>query len=187
MKRIDALKQKAFKEGEFDGFLVFNSANLIYLTGFSGASALLTLKNGESRIYVYSVNHAHAKAELPEIRIEVVKHKEKLMAEIAKKAKALAIKRLAVDSLNVESWRTITKFIGKEKMLDVDESILRAFRMVKDENEIELMHKAAELTSEGMRIAREVVVSGMKEYEVAAEIEYAMRKKALLALLSKRL
>jgi Xaa-Pro dipeptidase len=34
----------------------------------------------------------------------------------------------------------------------------------------------ARLASEGMRVACEVVAAGVKEYEVAAEIEYAMRK-----------
>jgi Xaa-Pro dipeptidase len=39
------------------------------------------------------------------------------------------------------------------------------------------MRKAGELTSEGMKAAYEVLASGMKEYEVAAEIEYAMRQR----------
>jgi Xaa-Pro dipeptidase len=81
-----------------------------------------------------------------------------------------------VDVLNIESWRALSKFLGGENMLAVDSGFLRELRKVKDENEIELMRKAGELTSEGMRVAREVVAAGVKEYEVAAEIEYAMRK-----------
>jgi Xaa-Pro dipeptidase len=98
------------------------------------------------------------------------------MAKIAKQTSAFEIKRLAVDVLNIESWRALSKFLGGEKMLAVDSGFLRGLRKVKDENEIELMRKAGELTSEGMRVAREVVAAGMKEHEVAAEIEYAMRK-----------
>jgi Xaa-Pro aminopeptidase len=176
LKRIDALKQRAVKEGKFDGFLIFNSANLIYLTGFCGASALLIPADGESRAYVYGVNHAHAKAELNEFRVELVKRNENLMAKIAKQAEALAIKRLAVDALNVESWRALAESLGDEKNLAADNGFIQALRRVKDENEIELLRKAAELTSEGMRVAYETVAAGMKEYEVAAEIEYAMRK-----------
>jgi Xaa-Pro dipeptidase len=176
LNRIDSLKQAAFKEGKFDGFLIFNSANLIYLTGFSGASALLIPKDGESTVYVYNVNYEQAKAEGKAFRVELVKRNENLMAKIAKQTSAFEIKRLAVDVLNIESWRALSKFLGGEKMLAVDSGFLRELRKVKDENEIELMRKAAELTSEGMRVAREVVAAGVKEYEVAAEIEYAMRK-----------
>jgi Xaa-Pro dipeptidase len=176
LKRIDALKQKAFKEGKFDGFLIFNSTNLTYLTGFSGASALLIPKNGENIVYVYGVNYAHAKAELSEVIVELVKRHENMMAKIAKQAKAFKIEKLAVDALNIESWRALAKSLGGEKRLAADNSFLRELRQVKDEKEAELMRKAAELTSEGMRVAYETVTPGIREYEVAAEIEYAMRK-----------
>jgi len=176
LKKVDALKQRAFKEG-IDGFLIFNSANLIYLTGFSGASALLIPKNDESIVYVYGVNYAHAKAELSGFMVELVKRGENLMAKIAKQAAAFKIEKLAVDALNIESWRALAKSLGGEKMLAADNSFIRELRKVKDEKEIELMRKAAELTSEGMRIAYETVALGVREYEVAAEIEYAMRKR----------
>jgi Xaa-Pro dipeptidase len=176
MKRIDALKQVAFEKAKVDGFLVFNSANLVYLTGFSGASALLIPKNGESRVYVYGVNYAQAKAELSEFTVDLVQHGENLMDKIAKQTTAFKMRKLAVDALNVESWRTLIKALGGEKTLEVDNGVIRELRKVKDQEEIELMRKAAELTSEGMRVAYEVVAAGVREYEVAAEIEYAMRK-----------
>jgi Xaa-Pro aminopeptidase len=176
MKRTEALKKVAFEKGNVDGFIVFNGANLTWLTGFSGASALLIPKNGESRVYVYGVYYAHAKAELSGFTVELVKHGENLMEKIAKQAKTSNIGKLAVDSLNVESWRTLTKALGSEKTLEVDNSFIRELRKVKDQAEIKLMRKAAELTSEGMRVAYETVAPDVREYEVAAEIEYAMRK-----------
>jgi Xaa-Pro aminopeptidase len=176
MQRIKALKQNAFEEDKIDGLLVFNSANLTWLTGFCGAAALLIPRNDESVVYVHGVNHAQAKAELSGFRVELVKHGEKLMDKIAEHASALHIRRLSADALNVESWRSLSKLLGSEKTLEVDGGFLREYRKVKDETEIELMRKAGELTSEGMRIAAEVVAAGVKEYEVAAEIEYAMRK-----------
>jgi Xaa-Pro dipeptidase len=175
LKRIDALKHEALEDGKFDGFLIFNSANLTYLTGFSGASALLIPKSGESRVYVYGVNYAQAEAELGDFRVDLVKRGESLMGKIAE-ASALEIKRLAVDASSLEGWRALSEALGGEKKVEVDSSCLQELRKVKDESEIELLRKAAELTSEGMRVAREVVAAGVKEYEVAAEIEYAMRK-----------
>ena len=176
MTRIETLKRIAFEKAKFDGFIIFNSANLTYLTGFSGASALLIPKNGESTVYVYGVNYAHAKAELSGFTVDLVKHGENVMAKIAKHAEAFKIKKLAVDALNTESWHALSKALGDEKMLVADNSFVQELRKVKDEKEIRLMRKAGELTSEGMRVAYETVAAGMKEYAVAAEIEYAMRK-----------
>jgi Xaa-Pro aminopeptidase len=177
LNRIDALKKAAFKDGNLDGLLVFNDSNLIYFTGFSGLSALLIPKNGESTVYVYGVNYEHAKAEGNGFRVELVKRDENLMVKIAKQVEGFEIRKLVVDALNVESWRVLAESIGGEKRLKADSSFIRELRKVKDEEEIGSMRKAAELTSEGMRVAYEAVAPGLKEYEVAAEIEYAMRKR----------
>jgi Xaa-Pro aminopeptidase len=177
LKRIDALKQAAFEDRGFDGFIVFNSANQTWLTGFSSASALLIPKKGESKVYVYSVNYAQARAEISGVIVELVEHGEKLMEKIAKQASVMGIKRLAVDTLNIESWRSLSKALGSGKALEVNNLCLQELRKVKEKNEIQLLRRAAELTSEGMRVAREAVAAGVKEYQVAAEIEYAMRKR----------
>ena len=176
LKRIDALKQVAFEKSGFDGFIVINSANQTWLTGFSSASALLIPKNGESKVYVHGVNYAQAQAEMGEVKVELVQRGEKLTEKIAKQASALGIKKLAVDPLDIEDWRSLSKALGGGKTLEVDNRCLQELRKIKDKNEIQLLRRAAKLTSEGMRVASEVVASGMKEYEVAAEIEYAMRK-----------
>lgn len=176
MKRINSLKQAAFRKDGFNGFLILNSANLTYFTGFAGASALLIPENGESTAYVYGVNFAHAKAELNSVKVEPVERGENLMGKIAKQTKAFKIRKLAVDALNIENWHALTRALCSEKMLVADPSFIRELREVKDAEEIKLMRKAAELTSEGMRVARETVAAGIREYKVAAEIEYAMRK-----------
>jgi Xaa-Pro aminopeptidase len=176
LKRINALKQAAFRKGGFNGFLIFNAANLTYFTSFPGASALLIPEKGESISYVYGVNYAQAKTELAEFKVELVNRGENLMDKIAKQAKAFKIGMLAVDALNSESWHALARGLGDEKKLATDPRFIRELRKVKDAEEIELMRKAAELTSEGMRVARKTVVAGVREYEVAAEIEYAMRK-----------
>jgi Xaa-Pro dipeptidase len=177
MKRIGALKQSAFEEKGFDGFLIFNSANLLYFAGFPGAVSLLIPRDGESTIYVYGVNYEQAKAEGKGFRVELVKRDENLMAKVAEKAKDYKIKKLAVDALGIESWRTLAKAMGSEEILEVNSSFIQELRKVKDEKEIKLMRKAGELTSEGVKTAYEVLAPDMKEYEVAAEIEYAMRKR----------
>ena len=177
LKRVEALRRLAFEEKGFDGFLIANEANLLYFTGFPGATCLLIPKDGESIIYVYSVNYEQAKAEGKSFKVELVERGEKLMEKIAAQVKDFKTKKLAVDTLNFENYRNLTKGLKGETKLKMQNKLVWELRKVKDEKELELMRKAGELTSEGVKVAYEAIKPGIREYEVAAEIEYAMRRK----------
>jgi Xaa-Pro aminopeptidase len=177
MTRIDALKKTAFNANGFDGYLIFNSVNQQYFLGFPGTTALLVPSEGESTVYVYGVNYEQAKAQGSGFKVELVKADENLMAKIAKQAADCKVRKLAVDALGVESWLSLTKELPNQTTLEVNSGYVAALRAVKDKQEIEFMRKAGELTSEGMKAAYESVKPGAKEFEVAAEIEYAMRKR----------
>ncbi|MDH5787690.1 MAG: Xaa-Pro peptidase family protein, partial [Candidatus Bathyarchaeota archaeon] len=177
MKRVEALKQTAFEKKSFDGFLITNEANMLYFAGFPGATCIVIPKKGESTIYVYNVNYEQAKAEGKGFKVELVKRGESLMTKIAKDAKASKIKKLAVDTLNFESYRKLARELKGKTRLKAQNNLVWELRKVKDEKELELMRKAGKLTCEGMKTAYEVIKPGTKEYEVAAEIEYAMRRK----------
>ena len=96
------------------------------------------------------------------------------MEKIAKQASA---KKCAIDSLPIESWRALAKAIGGEEKLEQVNTLILKLRSVKDEQEIQLIREACNLASVGMKVASEVVQPGVKEKDVAAEVEYAMRKK----------
>jgi len=177
LKRIEALKRIAFEKRDFDGFLIANEANLLYFASFPGATCLLMSKNSQNVIYVYSVNYEQAKAEGKGFKVELVKRDENLMGKIATQIKAYKIKKLAADMLNVENYRNLAKGLRGETKLRMQDKLVWELRKVKDEEELELMRKAGELTSEGMKVAYEVIKPGIKEYEAAAEVEYAMRRK----------
>ncbi len=176
MQRVAALRQVAFEKSNFDGYLVFNPSNLIYFTGVPGTTALLIPKDGEPRLYVYSVNYEQAKQEAKDFNVELIGLSENLMEKIAKHAQQFGISNLAIDSLGMEGWRKLAKPARGKIKLKMKPNFVSQLRAIKDETETMLIRKACELTSLGTKIAYEVISAGMKEYEVAAEIEYAMRK-----------
>ena len=176
MQRLAALKRAAFDEAKFDGFLIFNPSNLIYFTGFPGNAALLVPRDGEATIHVYSVNYEQARVGGKGFRVEQVKRGEDLMTKIATQVKEAGVKNLALDVLGIEGWRSLKKKTGGEVRLKVKPMFVSQLRAVKDQAEIVLMREAGELTSLGMETAYEVLRAGLSEIEVAAEIEYAMRK-----------
>ena len=176
LKRINILKQKAFEEKGFDGFLIANEANMLYFAGFPGTSCLLIPLDGENTLYVYNVNYEQAKAEGKDFRIELVKRSENLMARVASQIKEFGIKKLAFDTLTIENYRGLVKELKGKVKPKPQGKLVWEIRKVKDDEELKLMRKAGELTSKGMKVAYEIIQPGMREYEVAAEIEYVMRK-----------
>jgi len=181
LKRLEALRQLVFEKKDFDAFLVTNGANLLYFAGFPGTACILVPKKGESTIYVYSVNYEQAKAEAKEFKVELVKTGEDLATKISKKVKASKTKKLGLDTItgvpSVADYLKLTNVLRGIAEIKIDNEPVRTLRKVKDEEEIKLMRKAGELTSEGMKAAYEAIKPGVREYEVASEIEYAMRKK----------
>jgi len=171
------LKKNAFSRNGFDGYLIFDNTNMLYFLGFPGTSSLLIPRDGENTIYVYGVNYEQAKAEGKGFKVELVRGDENLLVKIAKQARNYRIRRLAVDALGAETWRSLTRELASDTTAEINNGYVQALRAVKDEHEIGYMRKAGQLTSEGMVAAYDAVKPGAKEYEVAAEIEYAMRKR----------
>ena len=175
LTRIDKLKKTAFSGNGFDGYLIFNSINQLYFLGFPGTSALLVPAEGECTVFVYGVNYEQTKAMGRGCRVDLVKADESLIANIAHQAADYKVQKLAVDALGVESWGALTKELPNQTTLEVNNSYLQALRAVKDKQEIQLMRKAGEITSEGMKAAYETIKPGVRQCEVAGAIEHAMR------------
>ncbi len=175
MNKINTLQQSTLKD-KLDAFLILNSFNLTYLTNFSGATALLIPKCGEGILYVSAVNYEQAKAETKGITVELLKRGENLMEKIGSRAALGKPTKLAVDSVAIEGWRALAKAVGGEENLEPLGSVVREMRKVKDKDEIQLIREACNLANIGMQTASQTIRPGIKEKEVAAEVEYAMRK-----------
>ncbi len=67
------------------------------------------------------------------------------------------------------------KIHARKKVVDVHQLIMK-LRMFKDEREVEYIKKAGEIAVIGMKAALDAIKDGVKEYEIAAEAEYKMKK-----------
>ena len=172
MNRTNALKQEATKQGKPSNFLIFNPSNIIYFSNFSGATALLIPEKGENILYVSGVNYEQAKEETKGLTVELLNRGENLMEKIAAQ---IPSQKFSVDTLPVESWRALAKAVGGEEKLESANNLLRDLRKIKDEKEIELIRQASKIADVGIKAAAETIHPGIKEKEVAAEVEYAMR------------
>jgi len=172
--RVEALK-KGLEKKRLDGYVVANETNIFYLTNALGAARLLVPAQGENVLYVYGVNYEAAKAEAKNCRVELVKRGEDADKKAAEQAKKLKLKRVGFDALDVTFYLKLKKELKGTRLKPLSQ-LVWDLRKVKDATELEYMRKAAELTDKGVEAALEAIKPGRREYEVAAEIEYAMRK-----------
>lgn len=172
MNRTAALKQASAEQGKPSSFVIFNQPNLTYFTNFAAATALYIPEQGDATLYVSTVNYEQAKAEAKGVTVELLNRGENLMEKIAQQTP----KKLGVDTLPIESWRALAKAVGGEEKLEPINSLVRELRSVKDYEEIKLIREACRIAGIGMQTAKEIIGVGLKEKDVAAEIEYAMRR-----------
>jgi Xaa-Pro dipeptidase len=172
--RIKALKD-SFRKKRMDGYLVAGEISIFYFTNTLGAARLLIPAEGESLLYVYGVNYEEAKETARECQVKLVKRGEDADRKVAEQIRKLKLKNVGFDNLEASIYLKLEKATKGIRLKGMSQLVWE-LRKVKDETELGYIRKAAEITNEGMKRAAEVIDQGMREYEVAAEIEYAMRK-----------
>jgi len=172
--RIQALK-KSFEADEIDCFIVANETNMLYFTDFLGGTMLLAPKTDENVLFVYGTNYEAAKAEAKNCRVRLLKRKEEVLSKVAEEIKNLKPECVGFDAFEASLYLKMKKALKGIK-LESKDKLVWELRRIKDETELGKMRKAAQLTDEGVKVAVETIKSGIREYEVAAEIEYAMRR-----------
>lgn len=171
--RIKALKA-LFKE-DVDGYIITNQINMLYFSDFFGAAVILVPSEDEGILYVHSVNFEAAKAQAKNCRVELVKRGEDPLKRVAEQVRSLRLEKLGFDTMSVQTHQKLNETLKNNANLEAKSEYAWNLRSVKDNNELKRMRKAAELTIEGIQTACEIIKPGIREYQVAAEMEYTMR------------
>jgi len=173
-KRVKKLKDNVAEMG-FDAILVNDEKNIYYLSGFPWGAKLLIPVEEESILFVYSVNYEAARSLARNVIVELVEVGEKIERKVLDAILKRRFKSIGFDKMDVAEYQRIKDSLGKVRF-ELLGDIIWSLRKVKDEIELALIRRAAELTSCGMKRALEVIKPGMRVWEVAAEAEYEMRK-----------
>mgnify|MGYP001025888692 FL=1 len=172
--RIKALRG-SFESENLDGYLVSNGISIRYFTGFLGGSRLLVAKDGIETLYVSMVNYEAAKEYVKDVDVELVKMDEDVDKKIIERIKQLRLRCFGFDSMDASVYLKFKESLESAEIKPMN-SLVWSLRKVKDEEDLKFIKKAADLTSLGMKRAYEVIKPGLKEQELASEIEYTMRR-----------
>lgn len=153
----------------FNAYICANESNVFYFTGLPGPATLLIRQDGSATLYVSPMNYGLAEREASEY-VEIVKLKmgaapEALLAEILSQLGGM----VGIDNLDVETYRKIGGLIGGVD-LRPQSRLVWDMRMSKDSYEVEVIREACSISDRVMRSASDLLVPGIRESEVKAEL-----------------
>ena len=169
--------QSLLRQRGLNSLLVTNPVNWFYLTGFSGESGALLVEPNRLTLVTDGRFTEQARDETP--FLSVVLQKDGLWKTCGGLLERRKRRNVGFDSaqMTVSQLGGLRKATGAGIRLQEAPGLVEALRGVKDPRELALMRKAAVLASEVVEAAIGLLKPGIREFEVAAEIEYQMRRR----------
>lgn len=172
--------QDVLARHRLDALLITHSPNIRYLCGFTGSSATLLITKSKSIFFTDGRYTEQARAEVEGSKVVIVR-KAPLAAAggwLAGNAKKLQVRTLGLEAehLTVGERSRLAKSLPSSLRLNAAPPLVERARMVKDCKEIERLRAAVLLGASLFDVALRAIRPGVKEVEVAAEMEYAARR-----------
>ena len=161
---------------ELDAFLSFDAITNRYLCGFSGSTSALIVTI-ERAIFVTDFRYREqARSEMTgfELREAV----SSLIAEVCAAIRDTESKKVGFEpeQMTFKSYEEVRTQLSAIE-LQAAQRLVSDLRAIKDPAEAEKMRRAAQIASEVISDVPLTLAEGMSERELAAEIEYLIRKK----------
>ena len=184
------LRQKKLREqlasAGLDALLVSHLPNIRYLCGFTGSAGLLLVSEAGSTFFTDVRYDTQGREEVKGAKVVIAR--KALLSALAEtvgtrraksKSKALTSKAtigIEAEHVTVSERKRLNDLLpASVKLRNAPDLVARA-RMVKDDEELDLIRAAVKLGATLFDRALEVLRPGIKESEVAAEMEYAARR-----------
>jgi len=164
-----------FEENALDAILITDMRNIRYLCGFSGSEAALLISRGEAWFLCDSRYTAQASSE---VQGAIVKECSARLETLRNIAVENELKRIGFEASHT-SVSTFRKISGELTGIELVElgSVLDDVRICKDSSEIELLSAVATLASQSLVSILHFVKPGVRESEIALELEFEMRRR----------
>ena len=174
--------QDSLSAHRLDALLVTHPPNLRYLCGFTGSSGALLLTEKKAVFITDGRYTEQARAEVRTAQIVIARHGP-LAAAAAwlsghQKKGRRALSKIGIEGehMTVAARSMLCGVLPSNVRLRQAPPLIERARMVKDNEEIESIRSAVLLGASLFDRALEVIRPGVREAEVAAEMEYAARQ-----------
>lgn len=159
---------------ETDAWLILGEKNIRYLTGFTGGDGALMAGPDWLTLLVDGRYTTQARAEAPEAEIFEFRKRTEGILEVARRH---GVGSLGFESsvLAVAEYLRLKEALPEVSFLPLSQGF-ELLRSVKDEAEIDRIREAARVAGEALAAVREMIRPGVRENEIALELEYRMRR-----------
>jgi len=163
----------------FDALLISHPPNIRYLCGFTGSAGVLLIEEAGSVFFTDARYDTQAHEEVKGAKVaiaqkSILKALSELLSARRKRARGFTIGVEAEHFIVAEKKRFNDALPGGTRLKD-SPAVVERLRMVKDADELKKIRCAVNLGAKLFDRALEVIRPGVKESEVAAEMEYVAR------------
>jgi Xaa-Pro aminopeptidase len=170
--------RKTLAAHKLDALLVAHLPNIRYLCGFSGSSGVLLVSEKGSVFFTDGRYTTQARAEVQGARVAVTRKPGLTAAAEWLKSRGQGLRRIGVEAehMTVGARSRLAAVLPSKTRLREAPPLVEQARMVKDEEEIARIRAAVLLGAGLFDTVLKTIRPGVKEADVAAEMEYAARR-----------
>jgi len=162
---------------KLDYLLVTHLPNLSYLTGFRGSAGAGLFGRNTTVLFVDPRYTLQAKNQAQ--GVEVCEAKKRLLTVVAEWLRKNSAREVGCEdgNLTYSAWGALQEALGRHCRLRPASGHVEGLRMAKDAYELNLIRQAGKITSEVFEEVRKLAIPGACEADLAAEIEYRLKRK----------
>ncbi len=167
--------REIMQQRRVEGILISKPENQFYVSGFTGREGLVLI-SPERAIIVTDFRYSEqAESEAPDFEIVELKTGVSPFVVAADLVKKLNISNLVIEShhLTVKDFRELK--LGEVNIAE-SHDLIEEMRSKKDQAEIEMIKRAQQITDKAFSHILPFIKPGVKELDLACEIEYYMKK-----------
>ena len=168
--------RRMLTEENLDAVIISHLPHVRYLTGYSGSNGLLFVTAGEAVFYTDSRYTAQAKKEVRRARIVV---DERDIWRNLPKTKAAARPRIKIGFQSTyvphATYGQLRHLLPKALLVGMEKTV-EPLAMIKDAEEIAAIQKAVDSSDRAFAKILPYIRPGVRELDIAAELEYMMKK-----------
>ena len=157
-----------------EALLILNTQNIRYLTGFTGSDGALMAGPGWLALLVDGRYVTQAQEEARGAEIVEFRNRVEGIAGVARRH-ALGSMGFEAAALSVEEHLRLQEGLPEVVLQPLSDGF-QSLRAVKDQREIALIREAARIAGEALAAVQEMIRPGVREMEIALELEYRMRR-----------
>ncbi|WGX75763.1 Xaa-Pro peptidase family protein [Paraclostridium bifermentans] len=156
-----------------DAILIEESKNKRYISGFTGTAGSIIITKEKNILFTDFRYTQQAKNQTEDFEIVEISRTN----PITNFLKEMDMKRLGFedDKMSFSTYSNYKEALSSTEMVPL-KGLMLDLRAIKDEKELEVMRQASKIADNGFKYILGFIKPGMKESDVALELEFFMRK-----------